>query len=363
MQNTQHARSWSFLPKSIFAITLGLIAVFNSQTAPADVVTDPVGFITLNVTAGVNKSSYLGLGMTQVPTNIGLVGSVNGTQIVLSNQNLTVAALNAVAGVPKFFVEETSGVNPGFFDDIVSNDSTSIVTAVNDSGTIAAGNGYKIYPHWSLAKVFGANDEAGLQGGTGNATADNVLVWNPATQGSQTYYFKTNTAGGGSGWRSSGSPLTDKSGLPLYIDQGLVILRRPATGTNVLLVGAVKLGKTISPIIAAGASAKSTYAANCYPATFSLGNSLLWTGSSSTGLQGGTGNSSADNVLVWNPATQGSQTYYFKTNTAGGGSGWRSSGSPLTDQSAATINIGTTPVILRRNASNFNWVMPQPFTQ
>ena len=61
MQQVQHARGSSFLPKLTFVITLGLITAATGFKASAvDVFTDPVGFITLNAVG--NGLSFDALG-------------------------------------------------------------------------------------------------------------------------------------------------------------------------------------------------------------------------------------------------------------------------------------------------------------
>ena len=365
MQKTR--TKWSTLRKLTLTLTLGVLATLVTQVATADVYTDPVGFITLTA-VGTNGSpvapaaSVWGLGMTQIPTNRGYTTGASGLQISVNNA-LTPGAFNmVVTGAitnPTFFIEITSGSGAGVFDDIVSNDAVSVYTASDMSSLAASGTTYKIYPQWTIATVFGASNSSGLQGGTGSGNADNINVWNPLTQGFQTYYYKTNAAGGGIGWRSTATGTSaNMANSPLYIDQGIQIVRRVGSTTNMLLVGAVKLGKTVLPAVASG----STFAANVYPNGVSLGASGLYTTNSATGIGGGTGSGNADNVNIWNPTTQGYVTYYFKTNAAGGGIGWRSTATGTsTDASTNQIPLGGSTVILRRLATPFDWGAPQPF--
>jgi len=377
MQKANHARGLRFLSKLAFITTVGLISAAIAYQAPAQtVVTDPVGFITLTAT-GVTSTAGLynlwSLGMTQVPVLRGLTTTISGKQVTL-DQALSPGQYNESNTVgsafdPSYFVEFTSGPYAGFMDDIVSNDTAAIYTATDDSGTISAGVTYKIYPHWTIGLVFGPQNQAGLQGGGSGAAADEIEVWNPITMSSAagTYYYKTTTALGGTGWRSTGNTSINVSNTVLYIDQGIEVERRTGAGNvNLLLVGAVKLSNTISVIYGTNSIGTGfTFAGNVYPAGIPLGTSGLYTGNSATGLNGGGSGAAADEVLVWNPNAQSfaATTYYYKTTTALGGTGWRSTGNTSIDCSTNQIPLGDIVKIQRRIKGSFNWIVPQPFVQ
>jgi hypothetical protein len=76
-------------------------------------------------------------------------------------------------------------------------------------------------------------------------------------------------------------------------------------------------------------------------------------------LVGGT-SASADQLLIFNPATQSYTTYYFKTS-GGGGTGWRSTASSSVDQSGTVLAVGQSFLVNRKAATNFVWTAAQPF--
>ena len=361
-------RSRSFLPKSILITTLGLITCIGYNAAATDVVTDPVGFITLTAVGGgtptAPKYTFQGLGMTQVPAALGSITSFATNDLTVGT-TLVAGAYAPVAGGPNpaYFVEVTDGANPGLLDDITGNTATDIYTANSDAANITGATKFKVYPHWTIGTVFGPQNQAGLLGGGSSAAADEVRVFNPLAQTSATYYYKT-TGLGGTGWRSGGSSSINQTNAVLYIEQGIVIARKTSGDVTNKLVGAVKLTNTISVIVSGGTATapKYTYAANVYPAGIPLGTSGLYTGNPATGLGGGGSSASADEVRIFNPATQTSTTYFFKT-TGLGGTGWRSGGSSSIDQSAAQIPLGVTTVIARKVTGTFSWSMPQPFVK
>jgi uncharacterized protein (TIGR02597 family) len=382
MRTTPHSTVLSTLIKLTFIVTLGVLTIFAvTPTASAvDVFTDPVGFITLNITgSGVSQYSFLGMGMTQIVTNRGvLIGAPSSNNVPVALSSLTPGMFNPSDNGPAYFVELTSGAKAGLQDDIIGNDASTLYTLDNLSGLgILTGDSYKVLPHWTLSNVFGRSDETGLLGGNAPGIADNVLLFNPVTGGSSTYYFRTNVPtvgtafcpGGGCGWRSSGSAIAGATNTVLYLEQGVMVKRVSATGTNLLLVGGVKLGQTLSVVVGVPGGTKYNLFGNVYPVTNStLGASGLFTGNSVTGLLGGNSPGIADNVIIPN-GTGGFNNYYFRTNVPtvgtafcpGGSCGWRDSGSAITDRSGIGFPLGGSFFVLRRPATNFNWIVGQPF--
>ena len=358
MQRAISARGLRFLPKVVTIITVGLIsaAIAYQATAQVNVYTDPVGFITLNAVA--SGYSYQGLGMTQIPVLRGAISAVSGQQVTL-NSTLTAGQYNPTNTVgsatdPSFFIEYTSGVAAGVMDDIVSNDTASVYTSIADGAN--PGDTFKIYPHWTLGQVFGATNQAGFQGGSGASAADNILVFNPVTQGPVQYWYKTSSLGGGTGWRQGATTFSAANAV-LYIDQGYSILRRGATPVSVQLVGGVKLSNTVSYIYGPN---KYTCTGNVEAAGIPLSASGLYTGSTATGFQGGSGASAADNVLIWNPLTQGPVHVLVQDEFSRGGTGWRQ-GALTADASTNQIPVGGMAKILRRSGSAFNWTIPAQY--
>jgi uncharacterized protein (TIGR02597 family) len=238
--------------------------------------------------------------------------------------------------------------------DIVSTTAATktLGLAQNLGAAITAPVSFKVRQHWTFAAVFGAANEGGLTGGT-STTADQVLVYNGV--GYDTYYYST---GGlvGIGWRRVGSSPanTSQANTVLYPEDGVIVKRNGATAANVVVMGSVKTGSSSFAIVSG-----INIVSNIYAAGQTLASSSLYTGSATTGLAAGS-SSTADQVLVWNQATSGYDTYYY---SSGGlvGTGWRKIGSSPAnaDQSAVVIPSASSLIINRKNASAFNWVSPQ----
>ncbi len=337
------------LKKIALAASIALLAA--PAIAQTTATTDPVGFITLNVTAGSAGSpayAHLGLGLTRtVAYQGGAETSVGGSTTLVDNEaTWTDNQFNGAAGA--FYVEITSGPGAGTTYDVATTTAATktITLAQPLAAAIVNGASFKIRQHWTIGSVFGPLNESGLQGGT-LATADQILIWNGV--GFDTYYYKTSGLGG-TGWRSSTSTSFDKQNQVIYPEDGVVLKRIPQTAVDVVLMGVVKTGVSSYPV-----TVGYNYLANVYAAPMTLASSSLYTGDSNTGLAGGT-LATADQVLVWNGT--GYSTYYYKTSGLGG-TGWRSSSSTSADASGTSIPVGTTVVINRKNGTAFNWVIPQ----
>jgi uncharacterized protein (TIGR02597 family) len=337
------------LKKIALAASIALLAApaFAQTTAT----TDPVGFITLNVTAGsVGSPAYahLGLGLTRSVSYQGSAETSTGAQTtIVDNEAVWVDnQFNGAAGA--FYVEITSGPGAGTTYDIAGTaGATKTLTLAQPlAASIVNGASFKVRQHWTIGSVFGPLNESGLQGGA-LATADQILIWNGT--GFDTYYYKT-VGLGGTGWRSSTSTSIDKQSQIIYPEDGLVLKRIPQTQVDIVLMGAVKTGVSSYPVVLG-----YNYLANVCAAPMTLASSGLFTSDPNTGVVGGA-LGTADQVLIWNGT--GYSTYYYKT-VGLGGTGWRSSSSTSADASSVSIPVGSTVVVNRKNGTAFNWVIPQ----
>jgi uncharacterized protein (TIGR02597 family) len=359
MQTRSHTRVLSTFTKLTGIATVGLLIGFAvaPRASADDVVTDPVGFITLTIkgtngTPSTAAISLQGLGMTQVVTNRGNInGTPTGNAFPVS-ATLDVNAFSAAGGQAKFFIEVINGAAAGMQDDIVSNSATTVFTGTNLVETVAAnGDQYKIYPHWTIASVFGPNNEVGLKPGS-SVTGDQILILNPLTGGYDTYYRSNLGFPTGTGWRKAAAGSADMSNVTLYMDQGLLMRRLEGTNVVALLVGAVKLGQTVIPV-----AHGYNIVANVYPITnLTLGVSTL------SNVVAAGSSVTADLILIHNPSTQGYDTYYFSNLGFPTGAGWRKAAAGSVDQSGVALPLGGSVYIQRKAAGGFNWVVPQIFT-
>ncbi len=314
--------------------------------------TDPVGFVTMSI-AGNGSSSqpaytFTTIGMTNAVVYQATTTSVGGsTTLVDSSSTWADNAYNGASGAVTHYVEIVTGPGAGTIYDITATSASghSLTLSQPLAASITSGASYKIRPHWTLASVFGATNQNGLTGGN-STSADQVQLFHSG--GYVIYYYQTSGLGG-TGWRQAGAPFVDASATIIYPDDGIVVARKQAAATSIVIQGAVKTGQSSIPV-ATGYSLLG----NVYAAAMTLSSSNLYTGDANTGLAGGN-STSADQVMFWNGS--GFNIYYYQT--AGlGGTGWRQAGAPFVDASSTPIPVGSA-LFVKRSGAPFNWIAPQ----
>jgi uncharacterized repeat protein (TIGR03803 family) len=339
------------------------------SSCAGDTFTDPVGYMTL-IAEGTNGPanypnpalSLWGLGLTQIPALRGTVASISGAAVGIGS--LTAGQYNSGPNGPLYYIEDTNtnGSYAGFTDDILSNDANNVYTTNDDSSVIQSNDTFKIYPHWTLATLFGTNDSAGLNPG-GASTADQLLIQNPVTKAFSTYFYATASKTLSAGWKNAATDNTDYSNQPLYQNQGIVYSRPVATNLSFQLVGAVKLGPAIVPLFGpTNSSLGYNLAPNVYATTtITLSNSGLYTDGVSTDSLVAGGASTADQVLIHNDAAGVYSTYFYATASKTLSAGWKNAATDNTDAGGTPIPQGASVLILLQSGHNgFSWKEPAP---
>lgn len=346
--------------RSILLAVTSSLSVAQFAIAQTTVATDPVGFTKLTIKGKGADSppalSFLGLAMTQPVLLQGTLSSANGSTLKDDEATWTDGQFNGANGT--HYVEIIAGSGAGLMANITatSGANKTITLAEDLSAAVSNGTAYRIRKNWTLASVFGPNNEAGL--GAGSASeADEVLVYDPTANppGYTTYYYKNTSTLGGIGWRSTASTSVNQANAPFEPTSGILVRRRQPNDVTLSLAGAVKLGQTSYPVLP-GLNIEG----NIYPTdALTLGNSGLL----ASGLAGGT-STEADLVQIYDAAANppAYRTYYYKNTTTLGGIGWRSTTSTSVDASGTVIASGTSIIVQRRQGRpSFEWVAPQPF--
>ncbi|MDB6004234.1 MAG: N-formylglutamate amidohydrolase [Prosthecobacter sp.] len=342
----------------ILRLSLLLLPLLATVTQ-AQVTTDPVGFVTINVTGNAGSGqpvyTFATLGMYNSVSYQSTTTSVGGSStLVDASATWADNAYNGAGGQISYYVEISSGPGAGTTYDITGTTAASKSLTLGQplAASITTGASYRIRPHWTLATVFGATNQNGLAGGNSSG-ADQILIFSNATQGYTTYYYQT-SGFGGVGWRKSGAPTVDASASVIYPDDGFIIVRKQSADVALTIAGAVKTGQSSIPV-----PAGYNLLGNVYATSMTFASSGLYTGDSATGVAGGN-STSADQVLIWNPAVTGYDTYYYQTSGFGG-TGWRKSGAPTVDAGTASIPTGAALFVNRRasTGTGFDWVAPQ----
>lgn len=343
-----------------------LIAAFAAVLAPGAMAqttayTDPVGFITIpiegNGGSGVSNT-FVGLSMVTAPEFQGPVSADAPSTISVSGTPWVADQFNTDATYPSHYVEFISGAAKGMESDIVDTTTNSLTLADDLSSLVNAADQFIVRSHWTLGKVFGTGAEVFLDGGSGTADSDNVVVWNPMTQTPITYYNKT-SGFGGTGWRSAASASIDQQNVPIYPDQGFYIANKQNVAHELVLAAHVKLVSRVSAV-----ESGYNFATNPFPVGtvsdggttyngLTLGTSGLYQPDNSR-LAGGAGSAAADTITIFKPGGV-QETFYFKTSGFGG-TGWRSTSSASVDRSGEEIPVGSSVIInLKSGNPPFSW--------
>jgi uncharacterized protein (TIGR02597 family) len=350
--------------------SLGALVLLSASGRGDAVVTDPVGYVNTSIqgTNGTGSSvlTFLGLSVTQPVAFQGTIGTYDATSHTLTPANGTFTADEFDGTNGAYFVEITSGAAAGLFSDITATTASpsSITTADDLSAQVTSGETFKIRAHWTLQSVFGPNVNTNNQVilGTGGAsTADNVLVYDRASEQYVTYYYKVGGVYGGNGWRSTtgSDPLaTDVSNTVLRVTDSAIIERKLSAAVTLSLPGVVKLGSTQREVLSG-----LNFCGDLYASGTTLGNSGLYNPNDPNNSLVGGGSSTADQVLVYDGTEY--VTYYYKIGGVYGGNGWRSTSGtdPLaTDVSSTPLPAGYGIIVKRLGSQAFDWTATQPFT-
>lgn len=361
-----------------YSILLAVAATGLSQAAET-AYTTPVGYVTIPLPgkATASAANRLQIASQQLlPSGAtafaGKAESFSGN--VLTDAEGSWAAGSYVNATPptgfsnySHLVEITSGPLTGTFSWITASGANTITTYDNISAA-GANASYRVVKAFTVGSLFGAVPTAAvLGGGASAATADNFQVYNSSTNTYTTFYYKSSGAVGGTGWRTSASNSLDVSSVAIHpTDSGLVITRKQVGDGSLVIAGDVKTGATDVVIRGRAGTGPTNNTLNIVQAPIpvdqlTLGASGLYTGSATTGLLGGASAAVADNVLIFNAATNTYTTYYYKSTGAVGGTGWRTSASNSVDVSTVALPSTSAILIQRRGATatDFTWEIPQ----
>ncbi len=343
------------LPRIAFAAllttTFALPSVFAQETAT----TDPVGFVTVGVTAGTGaakKNTLFSLPLLETESIDGQVAGtiteVTANTISNSNANWTAGALSNPA--TPYLIQITSGAAEGrmFLISSSANTGGAIAGAPNTATTVTVSSldasqvdltslgivtgtdTYKIYACDTLSSFFGTPASSGVQGGSSAANADTIIA---VVNGSSSTYFYSTT---NNRWSrvALGSP--DSSNVPLLPYYGIQYGRLANTPLSFVVTGSV-------PTIDRQVSIKNsgpTLLAQYWPADSTLGSLGL---QNLPGWQTGSSASAADTVVL---TSAGSANTYFYNGT-----NWKrvALGSPNADDTV--IPLGTTISIIKKGSA------------
>jgi hypothetical protein len=343
----------SFLRLSLIASVASTFALpsANAQT----VTTDPVGFVTVGITAGTGTAKCNTLFSVPLLEAEFIGGQVAGTitgvtanTISNSNAGWTAGALSqpetpyliqitSGAAEGRIFLIASSASTGGAIGGTANTATTATVSSVDASqvdltflGIVVGTDTYRISACDTLISFFGTPATTGVQGGMAAANADTIII---ISDGSAKTYFYSTTA---NRWSQVSLGTPDASDVPLIPYYGIQYARLPATSLDFTVTGAVPTESRKVSIKNSGPTLLSEY----WPAE----STLLGLGLQNLpgGLSGAAA-SSADTVLLISGGT--ASTFWYN-----GGNGKKVNlGSPTSD--TTPIPIGASIMINRRGTA------------
>lgn len=345
----------------IASFSLAALAVaFTSQLSAQSVSTDPVGFVTLNVTAGTGvakKASYLSFPLYATASITGqAVGQITAvTSNTLSNTNAGWALGALSQPSTPFAIQITSGTAEGRIFLIAANATTGgavgsaasantattvtisslDINSANDpvSTGVTVGDTYRIIEVDTLSGVFGTPSSSGILGGSSAANADSIIMIVNGV--SSTYFYNTGVTPNRWSRVASGNP--DAGNTPILPYYGVLYNRLGSSALSFVTTGTVPLNKRLTQVKNSGVTVLAQY----WPADSTLSGLGL---QNVSGWLSGSTVSTSDNVILVSGGV--ASTYWYN------GTNWRrqASGNPISD--TTTIPSGAVIYINKRGATS-----------
>ena len=315
------------MKKAYVLISLIILSLHVEMLKGQTVSTIPVGYITLTIYGtggqGTEAYSYLGVPLHHAASFRSAMTAKADNSISCTNAGWTD---NAFANTHYVMIQ--SGANAGMSATITANTVDTLTTAENLNSLLNGDEQFAIHQYTTLADVFGADNSAGLKGGDGPGTADNILI-QTSSNSFTSYYYKNAGIFGGTGWRSAASSSVDASGTIIPYGTGIIAIRRESADLAITVSGSVFPDDAITPV-----EEGYSWKAASIPTDVTLTG--LFGANNEAGLEGSDGPGTADNILVYD-ANGTLKTYYYKNAGIFGGTGWRSAASSSIDEANTVI--------------------------
>lgn len=336
---------------SLVALIGSALSIPASQ-AQETATTDPVGFVTVGITAGTGtakRNTLFSVPLLETESIIGQVaGTITGvTANTISNSNAgwepgalsnpsTPYLLQITSGVAegRMFLISSGSATAGSIGGAANTTTTVMVSSIDSAqtdlttlGIVAGTDTYKIYACDTLSSFFGTPSSSGVLGGANVNSADSITI---VLNGSASTYWY-NTAVTPNRWSRSGPGSVDSSNVALLPNYGIQYGRLGNTALSFTITGQV-------PTVAREVSIKNsgtTLLSQYWPVSSTLASLGLqalpnWTAGSTA--------ATSDTVIL---TSGGSASTYFNNGT-----NWLrvAPGSPVSDTTeipiGSSIQIG-----------------------
>ena len=288
-------------------VVLAGISIFGgSASTQAASIASPVSIFEISF-AGGGKRDFVSTPFVRAEEASGTIASVGTTTTLTladkASANYTTGQFTAGTATQdkKYILEVLDGRYIGLVAYIRSNDGNTFTVSEVSLPTdgLLVGSKYAIRKDWTIESLFGAaSASAPLVAGSSPASADNINIWNQATQAYSTYYIRLSS--GTYSWRDAVGNLVNHVRIPY--GQGVQVLRRAAGNGALTLTGEIRTSRLRRDVLLN----KTALIANLSPSATTLGdlNVTIDRAASAAGSV----------VKVWNPNTQAWTAYYRRTS-------------------------------------------------
>lgn len=281
------------------ALTIAPAAQANSLATPSAIVQ-----ITF---AGGGKRDFISTPFVRPTEQTGTVASVGSATTITLTDSASATYGNdtfkpgTAAQDNNYILEILDGPMIGLVAFIKSNVGNTLTVGEAELPTDGSLTGakYAIRKDWTVESLFGAASASNVfAAGPSSAAADNVNIFNQATQNYSTYFIRLSA--GAYSWRNALGTASNHARIPY--GQGVQVLRRAAGNGTITLSGEVRTARLRRDI----ANNKVGLIANLSPAATTLADLNVSINRS--------GSIAGSVVKVWNPATSAWTSYYRRTS-------------------------------------------------
>ena len=318
----------------------GLLLLSDHSIAQTAATTTPVGAYTIKVPGkGAEehqRRTYLGIQLLPERTFAGTVSAVNGNQVTISGWSSP--SLGTTAG-HRSCLHVLSGPGRGYVAEIEESLATGVRCTEITAGWITPGTSIAVRPQPNLADLFGAANKFLLAGGTEAPAADNVVLWDSASQQERVYYFHSTR----NRWEEA-EVEADAGGTPVRFPYGLYIIRRSTGTLRIALSGAVASEPVLLPV-RPGANILSL------PVNLSASLNLLAVTGSHSVVPGV--NARHADLLNFEEPTSGLRRGPFYRSSRPGAEGWRAAGVNGGDAESIPLDLLSTLILYRQGSGGY----------
>jgi hypothetical protein len=339
--------------KPAILLTAVLLAGATISSHAQNATTDPVGFQSKTIPVGVTPLANPLINSNSLTAQ---VSSNTASVISLSTSDNLATILNSTenAGFP-FYIEVVSGALEGerwevnLSSTIASGNSTITIDTAspNNTSTLApsslVGSTLALRKHVTLSQLQSFFSPA-LIGNNNAANADQISVYNPVTNTFRNYFLR----GDNLTWRIQGTT-TNASKFSLPPGTGFLV-RKLQSSTTFTSVGSVRTNDFSFPMPQGASFRAPGYPISYSPADLGGTSANGWTGNNNANL--------ADQLRVYNPATNTFRNYFLR----GDGVTWRIQGTTTVVTSDQLFSDNSAFMVLKRQADT-NYVLVSPITQ